>query len=73
MTSEMNKQVCLVCGVEATEKDIRCWNAVDTVSHIPDHIGVCCECFDVSQGAPPRVRLGEPTRLSLHDGSEGYE
>lgn len=41
---------CKNCNVEVGKKTIEgCWKD----EHTPDHIGLCCDCFDVLLGAEP--------------------
>ena len=54
---------CSECDVDVSDLTVRsCWE--DSV--IPDHRGLCCSCFDVSNGKRPPVVLGLRTAASWY-------
>lgn len=60
---------CTVCKLDVPEDVVRgCW--ADPIT--PDHIGVCCDCFDASFGMRPRVKLegDTATRVAEDDDEE---
>ena len=40
-----------------------CWKD----KYLPDHVGLCCSCFDVGNGMRPPVILGLRTAASIDD------
>ena len=55
---------CTTCDKEVPDGIISsCWED----RHIPDHRGLCCDCFDVSCGMRPKVVLGLRTASRLDE------
>lgn len=54
--------MCDKCDVSVPDSVVAtCW----ADRHTPDHVGLCCNCFDVSLGMRPPVVLGLRTAARL--------
>lgn len=53
--------ICSSCEREMNEQSLRCQ---DSEYHLPEHLGICCDCFDVEMGDRPKVRLKGRTPIN---------